>query len=76
MGMWVHSGLSGRTMKKPTAKAVAASLRALRRAMGELRDDDVTREHLLKWRMPGPLRQIAAPPAVSASVLRWAPAFL
>jgi len=46
-------------LEKPTAKAVAASLRALRRAMGNLRDDDVTREHLLKWRMPAPLRQIA-----------------
>jgi CHAD domain-containing protein len=47
-------------LEKPTAKAVAASLRALRRAMGDLRDDDVTRQHLLKWRMPAPLRQIAA----------------
>ncbi len=46
-------------LEKPTAKAVAASLRALRRAMGDLRDDDVTREHLRKWRMPAPLRRIA-----------------
>jgi CHAD domain-containing protein len=47
-------------LDKPTAKAVAASLRSLRRAMGDLRDDDVTREHLLRWRMGAPLRRIAA----------------
>ncbi len=46
-------------LEKPTSKAVAASLRALRRAMGDLRDSDVTCEHLLKWRMPAPLRRIA-----------------
>jgi CHAD domain-containing protein len=44
---------------KPTAKAVDASLRAIRRAMGDLRDSDVTREHLEKWKMPGPLKQVA-----------------
>ncbi len=46
-------------MDKPTAKAVDASLKAVRRAMGELRDADVTREHLLKWRMPAPLKHVA-----------------
>jgi CHAD domain-containing protein len=44
---------------KPTAKAIAACLRALRRAFGDLRDADVTREHLLKGRMPAPLRHVA-----------------
>jgi len=59
-------------VEKPTAKAVAASLRALRRAMGDLRDDDVTREHLVKWRMPGPLRKVAG--AIAASVETARPA--
>lgn len=44
---------------KPTARAVASSLRAVRRAMGELRDSDVTQEHLEKWKMPGPVKQVA-----------------
>jgi CHAD domain-containing protein len=44
---------------KPTAKAVASCLRGLRRAMGDLRDADVTRQHLVKGRMPAPLRHIA-----------------
>jgi len=59
-------------MEKPTAEAVAASLRALRRAMGDLRDDDVTREHLVKWRMAAPLRQVAG--AIAASVETARPA--
>jgi CHAD domain-containing protein len=46
-------------MDKPAARAVQASLKALRHAMGELRDDDVARAHLLKWRMPAALRQVA-----------------
>lgn len=46
-------------MDKPAAKAVEASLRSLRRSMGDLRDADVTREHLLKWRMPAPVKKIA-----------------
>jgi CHAD domain-containing protein len=44
---------------KPTARAVASSLRGLRRAMGALRDSDVTREHLEKWKMPGSVKQVA-----------------
>ncbi len=39
-------------MDKPSARAVDGSLKSLRRSMGELRDSDVTREHLSKWRMP------------------------
>src|SRR5262245_59146948 len=46
-------------MDKPTGKAVEASLKSLRRSMGDLRDADVTREHLLKWRMPGPVKKVA-----------------
>jgi len=46
-------------MDKPATKAVDASLKSLRRAMGELRDSDVTCEHLVKWRMPAPLKIIA-----------------
>ena len=52
--------LLGAFLEKPTAKAVAASLKSLRHAMGDLRDSDVTREHLLKWRIPGPLKKVAA----------------
>jgi CHAD domain-containing protein len=43
-------------LDKPTHKAVAASLKGLRRAVGDLRDLDVAREHLLKWRMPAPVK--------------------
>jgi len=57
-------------VEKPTAKAVAASLRALRRAMGDLRDDDVTREHLVKWRMGAPLRQVAGAIAAGLEAAR------
>src|SRR5438874_576702 len=39
--------LLGGFMDKPTARAVEASLKGLRRAMGDLRDADVTCEHLL-----------------------------
>jgi len=46
-------------LDKSTAKAVEASLRALRRSMGDLRDNDVMREHLLKWHMPAPVKHIA-----------------
>jgi len=41
---------------KPTARAVDGSLKGLRRAMGDLRDLDVACEHLLKWRMPAPVK--------------------
>ncbi|HEY4328272.1 MAG TPA: CHAD domain-containing protein [Phycisphaerae bacterium] len=50
---------TGATLDKPTAKAIATSLRLLRQAMGNLRDSDVTREHLLKWRIPMPLKKVA-----------------
>ena len=46
-------------LDKPSAKAVEASLKVLRRSMGDLRDADVTREHLLKWHMPAPVKHIA-----------------
>jgi CHAD domain-containing protein len=46
-------------MDKPAAKAVGASLKDLRRAMGDLRDSDVTREHLTHWRMPAAVRAVA-----------------
>lgn len=52
--------LLGAFIEKPTAKAVAASLKSLRHAMGDLRDSDVTREHLLKWRIPVPVKKVAA----------------
>jgi CHAD domain-containing protein len=34
-------------------------LKGLRRSMGDLRDADVTREHLLQWKMPAPVKQVA-----------------
>jgi CHAD domain-containing protein len=46
-------------MDKPAARAVSANLQDLRRAMGDLRDADVTRAHLAAWRMPAPLRALA-----------------
>ena len=44
----------------PDAMAAAAgdSIKALRRAAGELRDLDVMDEHLEKKRLPGPLKKI------------------
>jgi CHAD domain-containing protein len=51
--------LLGIFLDKPTAKAVQESLKTLRRAMGELRDSDVTREHLAKWKMPAALKTVA-----------------
>ena len=42
------------------AAGVAHALRELRQAAGELRDLDVLREHLEKWRLPSPLRHVAA----------------
>ncbi len=50
---------TGDLLDKPAAKAVESSLRALRRSMGDLRDADVTVEHLDKWRMPAPLKKLA-----------------
>jgi CHAD domain-containing protein len=52
-------GAGGGFMDKPTARAVDASLKTLRQSMGELRDADVTREHLMKWRMPAPVKNVA-----------------
>ena len=52
-------GRGGDFMDKPTAKAVDASLKTLRRSMGDLRDANVTREHLTKWRMPAPVKKVA-----------------
>jgi CHAD domain-containing protein len=46
-------------MDKSSARAVDASLKSLRRSMGELRDSDVTREHLAKWRMPHAVKEVA-----------------
>ncbi len=46
-------------LDKPAAKAVEASLKSLRRSMGELRDADVAEEHLEKWRMPAAVKHIA-----------------
>jgi CHAD domain-containing protein len=46
-------------MEKPTARAVRGALQSLRRAMGDLRDADVTSEHLARWRMPAALRHVA-----------------
>ena len=46
-------------MEKPAAKAAADSLRDLRQSMGQLRDADVTAEHLLKWKMPAALKEVA-----------------
>lgn len=48
-----------RLLDKPAAKAVEASLKGLRRSMGDLRDLDVTREHLTRWRMPAAVKQVA-----------------
>jgi CHAD domain-containing protein len=39
---------------------IGGTLRDLRQAAGELRDLDVLAEHLAKWRLPQPLRQLAA----------------
>jgi len=46
-------------LDKPSAKAVQSSLKAVRQSMGALRDADVVTEHLLKWRMPAPLKLLA-----------------
>jgi len=48
-----------RAMDKPTGKVVEESLKTLRRSMGVLRDADVTREHLAKWKMPAALKKVA-----------------
>jgi CHAD domain-containing protein len=45
---------------RPAARAVAASLKSLRKSLGELRDSDVLREHFSRWRMPRPVRLLAA----------------
>jgi len=52
-------------MDKPTSRMVEASLKGMRRAAGELRDLDVTCEHLSaatgrgRWKMPAVLRNVA-----------------
>jgi CHAD domain-containing protein len=49
-------------MDTPTSRLVDASLKGLRRAAGELRDLDVTSEHLTaggKWRMPAVVHHVA-----------------
>jgi CHAD domain-containing protein len=46
-------------MDKAAARAVGESLKAVRRAMGALRDADVTREHLDRWRMPAAVKAAA-----------------
>ena len=53
------AGLLTVLMDKGSARAVEESLKGLRKAAGELRDLDVTAEHLTRWRMPGPLKKCA-----------------
>jgi triphosphatase len=53
------AGLLTVLMDKTSARAVEESLRTLRKAAGNLRDLDVTAEHLAKWRMPAPLKKAA-----------------
>ncbi len=53
------AGLMTVLMDKGSARAVEESLKGLRKAAGDLRDLDVTAEHLTKWRMPGPLKKCA-----------------
>lgn len=53
------AALAGGMLDKASAKAVQGSLKAVRQAMGRLRDADVVTEHLLKWRMPAALKAVA-----------------
>ncbi|MGN6367529.1 MAG: CHAD domain-containing protein [Phycisphaerae bacterium] len=46
-------------LDKTSARAVEQSLKSLRQAAGDLRDLDVTTQHLQKWRMPAPLKKAA-----------------